>query len=91
MTCIIFLQRESFNVGVPLRNISGRPFYVGDAGQGTEANEVMKRIKSMGARIVIVLLNFDCYNAIKLACDSCRLTSQCIKWKNVERPPVRNE
>ena len=75
-------------MGVPLQNISNGAFHVRDGGKGGEALDVMKRIHSMGARIVIVLLNFDCYSTIKLAGDSCRLVTQCIKWKNVERPPV---
>ena len=48
-----------------------------------------ERAKSRGARIVLVLLGFDCYSAVKLAGDSRELPSQCIKWKNVEKNPVQ--
>jgi len=39
------------------------------------------------ARLVIVLLEADCYDIVKVAGDNLAQVTQCIKWKNVERPP----
>ena len=36
---------------------------------------------------VLVMLGCDCYNNIKLAADNQQVISQCVKWKNVVRPP----
>jgi len=51
----------------------------------------MGEARKLGARVVLVLLNFDCYSAVKLAADSVGLPSQCIKWKNMERMPVEGQ
>ena len=74
---------------MPLVNLDREPFYVADGGRGRDLDTAFERAKSRGARIVLVLLGFDCYSAVKLAGDSRELPSQCIKWKNVEKNPVQ--
>jgi len=84
------VERESFNVGIPLSRVGPLPMMIdGNARGATDESlaEAMGNAKRLGARAVLVLLNFDCYSAVKLAADSVGLPSQCIKWKNMERLP----
>jgi hypothetical protein len=39
------------------------------------------------ARIVLVVMFGDVYNKVKRSADSLQLSTQCLKAKNVERPP----
>lgn len=34
-----------------------------------------------------IMVDTDCYGPIKLAADSLGMITQCLKWKNVDRPP----
>ena len=40
-----------------------------------------------GARILIVILTGDFYCSVKFATDPLGMMTQCLKWKNVLRPP----
>jgi hypothetical protein len=40
-----------------------------------------------GARLVLVILCGDFYCNVKYAADPIGLTTQCLKWKNIDRPP----
>jgi len=54
---------------------------------GEEIRNRLSMMSTGGARIVIVILLGDFYCAVKYVADTMGVTTQCVKWKNVERPP----
>lgn len=79
---------EDTKLGLPcfgchVRN-GGPPMLIEDPRALKEKIGIMK---SHGAKIVFCLLVEDWYGDVKLAADSLGCTTQCVKWKNVQRPP----
>lgn len=79
------LEEDSNRVNVPLTR-GGVP--MGCTDDRAKMTDILKKMSNGGARIVVVpMMADDIYGAIKLAADSIGVLTQCIKWKNVERPP----
>lgn len=76
------LEHESVTVGMPL-TLCDNPLY----SEQSEFHDMFSRLKNQGARIVVVLLHYDFYNFVKLAADSLCLPTQCVTWRNFEKPP----
>lgn len=76
------LENEAMNLGVHLRR--GGPLLKRNE---DGIADVMNLLASKGVRIAFVVLEADCYAKVKLEADSIGFTTQCIKWKNVDRPP----
>jgi hypothetical protein len=53
----------------------------------TELTAKLQMMMTHGARLVIVILCGDFYCNVKYAADPLGLTTQCLKWKNVDRVP----
>jgi eukaryotic translation initiation factor 2C len=79
------LEKASSIVGIPMRMCSDAPYMV--EGKRDIVENAFANIRSKGARIIIVLLKDDVYPVIKLAGDGLGIPTQCVKWKNVEKPP----
>lgn len=52
-----------------------------------ELTSKFQMMMTHGARLVIVILCGDYYCSVKYAADPLGLTTQCMKWKNIDRPP----
>ncbi|RYG67439.1 hypothetical protein EON64_07440 [archaeon] len=79
------LERESEAVGMPLEQIQSSPLAV--RGNQRDLDEAMGYFKQKGARIVVCLLMYDCYPLLKLVADLMKLPTQCVTWKNFNKPP----
>ncbi len=77
-------ERESQSVQIPMTMCESMQ-YVGE--DINSLKSVMQFMQKRGARIVIALLHFDAYNAVKFAADSISLPTQCVKWSNLIKPP----
>jgi hypothetical protein len=78
------LEFEGANVGLPL-TLCSEAIYCSD--NSNELHATFMNMKIRGARITMVLLNYDAYPFVKLAADSLIMPTQCIKWSNLMRPP----
>jgi len=78
------LEKDGLGTGVKLHR-GGDPMPSNDRPENLlRCFEIMKK---GGARIVMVLMVTDSYGFIKLVSDKMGLPTQCVKWKNVDRPP----
>jgi eukaryotic translation initiation factor 2C len=78
------LVGDARTLGVQL--IAGGPHLAcGDAPHNI--GEAIGKMKEGGAHIVFVVLFFDVYRIVKLQGDSLGMITQCLKWKNVMKPP----
>ena len=72
-------------MGIPLQ-LSSAPVAIDDNVSRIESK--MLQLKEHGCRIVLAILQEeDRYPMVKLAADRVCLPSQCVKFKNVQRPP----
>jgi len=78
------LERDSLAFGVKLR-MGGPPMNSAPQNEALKAKFAM--MKSAGVKIVCCGLVDDCYGVVKYAADMLGVTTQCMKWKNVDRPP----
>ena len=78
------IERDAGKAGVRLKQ-GGPPMVSTD-----EPNDLTPRFAQMkkgGARIVLVMMVDDVYCKVKLVADRIGQATQCLKWKNIERPP----
>jgi len=78
------LEKDGLGTGVKLHR-GGEPMPSNDRPENLL--RCFSTMKSGGARIVMVLMVTDSYGFIKLVSDKMGLPTQCVKWKNVDRPP----
>jgi eukaryotic translation initiation factor 2C len=78
------IEKDAAGSGLQLTR-GGPPLTCGDRESDirVEAEKFMK----FGAKIVFVFMNGEVYGKIKIVTDEIGLVTQCIKWKNLERPP----
>lgn len=76
------LESTALLTGIKLK-IGGPPILSNETG----LENVFSMLKSKNMRIAVVLMQFEAYGSIKLASDRIGFPSQCIRWKNVDRPP----
>lgn len=78
------LEKDAASVGLKLF-LGGPPLICSERPQ--EIKDKAGRMQSGGVRILIVILMGDFYCDVKLATDSMGLITQCLKWKNLLKPP----
>ena len=78
------IERDANQCGINIR-CGGPPMTCSDNSQ--DIDDKLRKMQQGGARIVIVMLIIDAYGDVKLAADRLGLITQCLKWKNIERPP----
>lgn len=78
------LERDSAAFGVRLR-LGGPP--MNSAPQNEQLKAKFATMKAAGVRIVLCGLVDDCYGEVKYAADMLGVTTQCMKWKNIDRSP----
>lgn len=78
------LERDARDCGLQLRSGGST---MSSSSLPDEMAAKLSMMMKHGARIVIVMLVTDAYNALKLEADRIGLPTQCLRWKNVERPP----
>lgn len=78
------LERDARDCGLKLRP-GGTP--ITSSSRSDEVASKLTLMKRHGARIVVVMLVTDAYNLVKLEADRMGLPTQCLRWKNVDRPP----
>ena len=78
------IERDARTAGLLMR-AGGAPMLSSE--NVNEMQVKFGRMHAGGARIVLVILIEDYYCAVKLVSDRMGLATQCIKWKNVEKPP----
>lgn len=76
-------ERESNTLGLPLVQEGIQGCVSDDNKIHTKLMEMVRGRCSFG----LVLLCGDFYGKVKFAADSLQLVTQCIKWKNVMKPP----
>lgn len=78
------LGRDCASFGLAMKN-GGAP--MNSSAKDAALTEKFEMLKRGGCRIVICPLIDDCYGDVKFAADSLGVTTQCLKWKNVDRTP----
>jgi hypothetical protein len=78
------LEVDALAAGVKLRVGGG---IVTSTPNRAELQGHLLNMKKHGARIVLVMMVSDVYSDVKLAADPVGVETQCLKWKNIERPP----
>lgn len=63
----------------------GRPAACRDSDH--DMKRELANFRQDGAKIVVVLLVGDSYSKVKYVADIAGVVTQCVKWKNVQRPP----
>jgi hypothetical protein len=81
---IASIEKDSGAAGIRLKK--GGPVMT-TTDNADKLKESFERMKKGGARIVICILGGDHYGSVKVVSDLMGLSTQCIKWKNVDRPP----
>ena len=79
------LERDAESAGVSLKS-GGAPM-VANPSERDEIKHKLSQMKVHGVRIVIVLLVSDHYSEVKLESDKLGVPTQCLRWKNIEKPP----
>eukprot|EP01036_Dinobryon_divergens_P026494 gene26494-35157_t len=79
------LEQDGLKAGVKLVK-GGEPLPTNDRIENL--TKCFEKMKNGGARIVLVVMLMDIsYGAIKLVSNKMGLSTQCLKWKNVDRAP----
>lgn len=78
------MEKDASRVGVKMRS-GGPPLNSTDRPSDLQAK--LGTMKKGGARLVLVVMINDCYCEVKLVADKLGQATQCLKWKNIERPP----
>lgn len=83
-TFVSALERDAKGTGCPISPL-GPPLTCRDS--NVDLTDKFKKFKVGGARIVVVLMVTDSYGSIKYVSDRMGIPTQCVRWKNVDRPP----
>eukprot|EP01039_Chlorochromonas_danica_P004141 gene4141-4546_t len=78
------IERDAAGSGLKLTKGGG--YLVCNGRQAAIKTELSKMEKG-GVRIVLVIMLSDSHSDIKFVSDGMGLVTQCVKWKNVEKPP----
>lgn len=55
--------------------------------RGDDIKEKLSKMQGGGVRIVLVMMGGDSYGTVKLIGDALGVSTQCLKWKNINKPP----
>lgn len=78
------MERDANIAGIKMR--SGGPPMISST-RPDDLKSRLEKMKAGGARIVLMVQYMECYCEIKLVADKLGQATQCLKWKNIERPP----
>lgn len=78
------IEKDGIGTGVKLFH-SGQLMI--SNGQNESLMKCLLSFKSTGIRIAIVIMCIDSYGKLKLVSDKIGIPTQCIRWKNIDKPP----
>ncbi len=80
------LTKEASKLGVPSKLVASVPWCIGD---NEKLEKILRDMFKDNVRMVLVVMTDDggCYGAIKYQADFIGIATQCMKYKNVCKPP----